>query len=202
MTPLLIGIDEVGRGPLAGPVMVGVVVVPLDFAWTLLPGVTDSKLLTAPKREALFHTTVALRRKGVIDFAIGQTSAARIDKIGIVPAIDQALRRALVVLERRQQYQPSVVMVKLDGGLKAPSVYRAQETIIKGDQKEKVIGLASVLAKVTRDRYMEKHATLPALAPYDFARHKGYGTPAHRAAIAKYGLSGEHRASFCRSCWS
>lgn len=90
-------------------------------------------------------------------------------------------------------------MVKLDGGLKAPEEWVNQETIVKGDAKEKVIGLASIMAKVTRDRYMEKLARKPEYAQYNFAQHKGYGTLAHRTAISAYGLSREHRASFCKN---
>ena len=88
--------------------------------------------------------------------------------------------------------------VKLDGGLKAPERFVHQETIIKGDQKEKVIGLASIMAKVTRDRYMVRLSRRDDLGRYDFATHKGYGTKAHRAAITKYGLSPEHRQSYCK----
>jgi ribonuclease HII len=89
------------------------------------------------------------------------------------------------------------VFVKLDGSLRAPTGYLHQETIIKGDAKEKVIGLASIMAKVTRDRYMSKLAKQPGFAKYDFGRHKGYGTKIHRAAIEKNGLSTEHRHSYC-----
>ena len=88
-------------------------------------------------------------------------------------------------------------LVKLDGGLKAPAKYRYQETIIKGDLKEQVIGLGSIMAKVTRDRYMEKEASKSAYTAYNFAKHKGYGTLEHRAAIKRFGPSDEHRLSFC-----
>lgn len=90
-------------------------------------------------------------------------------------------------------------MVKLDGSLRAPMEYVHQETIIKGDSKEKVIGLASIMAKVTRDRYMTKIATRGDYEAYDFARHKGYGTKTHRAAIAQNGLSTLHRATYCKN---
>lgn len=90
-------------------------------------------------------------------------------------------------------------MVKLDGSLRAPAEYVHQETIIKGDSTEKVIGLASIMAKVTRDRYMIKVANDPRFTVYDFARHKGYGTKSHREAIAQNGLSTLHRASYCRN---
>jgi ribonuclease HII len=91
------------------------------------------------------------------------------------------------------------VMVKLDGSLRAPAEFLFQETIIKGDSNEKVIGLASIMAKVTRDRYMVKVSTEVKYAMYDFARHKGYGTTVHREAIAKNGLSTLHRASYCKN---
>ena len=102
---------------------------------------------------------------------------------------------------RRQDLllEPAQIMVKLDGSLKAPVEYVYQETIIKGDSKEKVIGLASIIAKVTRDRYMVKLAKEPEFTVYDFAQHKGYGTKAHRTAIAKNGLSTQHRVSYCRN---
>ena len=87
----------------------------------------------------------------------------------------------------------------LDGLLYAPAEFVHQETIVKGDAKERVIGLASIMAKVTRDRYMEKVAKKSVYALYDFARHKGYGTLAHRTAIAKHGLSPEHRVSYCKN---
>lgn len=88
--------------------------------------------------------------------------------------------------------------MQLDGALAAPAQF-AQETIIKGDAKEQTIGLASILAKETRDRYMRRAAQQPAFAHYNFATHKGYGTVAHRTAIAEYGLSSEHRTSYCKN---
>ncbi len=200
----LVGVDEVGRGPLAGPVAVGVAMVPVEFDWTLLPGVRDSKALKPKDREAIFRLASNLRLDGVIDWKVSMTGETIIDKIGIVPSIDTALRRSLTVLERRYHTVNRMItaplsdlaMVKLDGGLKAPAEY-AQETIIKGDATERVIGLASILAKVTRDRYMTRMSTqYPA---YGFEIHKGYGTKKHCDLIREHGLSEIHRVTFCRN---
>lgn len=191
----LIGIDEVGRGPLAGPVAVGVVRTPANFDWvSKLAGVTDSKKLTEQKQESIYKAAFELRKIGLIDFSVAMVSAEKIDQKGIQWAIRNALARSV----RRVGAQESDFF-KLDGGLYAPEKFLYQETIIKGDAKEQVIGLASIVAKVTRDRYMVRKADLPPFAPYDFAQHKGYGTKTHRVAIAQHGLSPEHRASYCRN---
>jgi ribonuclease HII len=195
MRRLIVGIDEAGRGPLAGPVAVGVAAVPEDFDWNQLPGVTDSKRLSPKQRAILFQQAKTLQQTGQLHFAVSMVSAKVIDRIGIVSAIQLAMKRAL----ERLNADPATVFVKLDGGLRAPEPYR-QETIIKGDQKEKVIGLASVCAKETRDKYMRRLSEQSAYAPYDFEVHKGYGTKAHRAAIAKQGITPEHRVSYCKNC--
>ncbi|MEZ4104246.1 MAG: ribonuclease HII [Candidatus Paceibacterota bacterium] len=201
----VIGVDEVGRGPLAGPVGVGVVLVPVDFDWSALSGVNDSKKLTPENREAIFRQALQLKKTGQINFAVPLVSSSVIDKKGIVPAINLAMKRGL---KKLTSTVPRVnlgnsnlgnVEVKLDGGLKAPAEFVNQETIIKGDGKEKVIGLASILAKVTRDKYMEKLAKKSEFAVYDFAKHKGYGTKDHRQAILEYGLSTQHRVGFCQN---
>lgn len=207
MAKYLIGIDEVGRGPLAGPVAVGVVMVPSDFDWGLLPGVTDSKKLSERKRERIFEAARRLSGAGQLTCIVSMVSAPVIDRIGIVPAINLAMRRGLLRLESntsiyRSKKFHTTVNVRLDGGLRAPEHFQFQETIIKGDLKEPVIGLASIMAKVTRDRYMRRVATRPAFTPYDFATHKGYGTKSHREAILKHGLCDLHRQSFCRNCLS
>jgi ribonuclease HII len=190
----LVGVDEAGRGPLAGPVAVGVVKVVADFDWSLLPKVDDSKKLHPAVREEIFKETQKLRRAGLLEYAVGLSAAKVIDVIGIVPAIKRAQGQAFAKLD----LAPADCFIKLDGSLKAPAQF-AQETIIKGDSKEKIIGLASILAKVTRDRYMVRKSALPIFAPYTFAAHKGYGTKLHRAEIETYGLSAEHRVSFCRA---
>lgn len=196
----LIGIDEVGRGPLAGPVMVGAVLVPVEFDWALVPGVGDSKRVSAAQRHRIAALARELKGTGRLDYEVAAVRAQRIDTIGITVAIKEALSRALAAVVERHAVSPAQVLVKLDGGLNAPSEYRSQETIIKGDATEPVIGLASIVAKVTRDTHMERLATQRAYAAYGFAAHKGYGTKAHRAAIVAHGLSREHRASFCHFC--
>jgi ribonuclease HII len=201
-----IGIDEAGRGPLAGPVSVGVAMVPTDFAWEQIPGVNDSKKLTEKKREVIFEIARQLKKEGKLTYEVSLVSAKNIDDKGIVPSITSGMHRAI----KRVINDPincaintginySAFDVKLDGGLKAPEEYVNQETITKGDAKEKIIGLASIMAKVTRDRYMVRISAEQKFAPYAFAQHKGYGTKAHREAISRYGLSEEHRRSFCRN---
>ncbi len=199
-----IGVDEVGRGPLAGPVGVGVALVPLSFDWTKIPGVTDSKKLSEKKRETIYEVARALMTEGELFFAVAMVGAKEIDSSGIVPSINKAMYEALTEVLMcvprpglGQEYEE--VQVLLDGGLKAPEQFTNQETIIKGDAKESVIGLASIVAKVTRDRHMEQLAKEKAYQVYDFAVHKGYGTKAHRTAIFEHGLSPEHRASYCKN---
>ncbi len=201
-----IGIDEAGRGPLAGPVAVGAVLVSSEFDWELLPGVGDSKKVTPKRRLAIFAEAKRLQIRGLLEYVVVMKSAKEIDTRGIVPCITAALAEALHVIEGSRLVGDSSgdtfkkqVAVKLDGGLKAPDTYSNQETIIKGDAKELVIGLASIMAKVTRDQYMEKLAKKAAYQAYGFAVHKGYGTKAHRALITELGLSKEHRQSFCRN---
>jgi ribonuclease HII len=199
----LIGIDEAGRGPLAGPVAVGAALVAADFDWSAIPGVGDSKQVSPKKRAVIFAQAEVLKKSGILDYAVVLVSAKLIDKIGIVPAIKQALSEAITSLVKNNQaVNFANTLVKLDGGLKAPIEYVHQATIIKGDAKEKVIGLASIMAKVTRDHYMEQLVQRPDFAIYNFAKHKGYGTKDHRELIKEHGLSKEHRQSFCRNIFS
>ena len=191
-TTYLIGIDEAGRGPLAGPVAVGAVMLPLDFDWGLIEGVRDSKKLSEKKREELFERTRELERSSLLHVAVSTSSALYIDTYGIVPAIKRALKEAL----SRFEVEPSDCRVLLDGSLAAPGEFIHQETIVGGDDTEPVISLASIMAKVTRDRLMRRLAAkYPA---YDFDVHKGYGTLKHRETILKRGLCNIHRQSFCR----
>ena len=187
----LIGIDEAGRGPLAGPVAVGAVMVPTDFDWSVLEGVRDSKKLSEKKREEFFARAVELEESQVLRFAVSTSSAAYIDTYGIVPAIKRALAEAL----SRFEIEPDNCRVLLDGSLKAPAEYIHQETIIRGDDTEPAISLASIMAKVTRDRLMKRLSSK--YPEYDFHVHKGYGTASHLSVIGRYGLSDIHRASFC-----
>ena len=188
----IVGIDEAGRGPLAGPVTVGLVKVPADFDWGLIPGVNDSKKISEKKREEIYVKTNELKEQGLLGYSVKSVSAKSIDLKGIVPAIRRAIDSGVEELN----LNPRECFIKLDGALRAPSNF-PQETIIKGDSKERVIGLASIMAKVTRDKYMIKmDAEYP---EYDLARHKGYGTKIHREAIAKYGFSRIHRKTFCKN---
>ena len=188
----LIGIDEAGRGPLAGPVAVGAVKVPADFNWSLVEGAKDSKQMTSKSRDALYKKMCALRKEGKLDFAVAFSSASIIDKRGIVPAIQSALDRALAKITKVGALYCEVL---LDGGLHAPNEFKNQKTIIRGDQSQPAISLASIAAKVTRDRLMIRMAQkYPA---YGFDIHKGYGTFVHRQAIKGGGVCELHRTTFC-----
>ena len=187
----VIGIDEAGRGPLAGPVAVGAVMVPLDFDWTQLEGVKDSKQLRPQIRERIFTEIQAFERRGKLKYAVRFSSSESIDRWGIV----RAVRRALICALEAVEPDPAITTVLLDGSLYAPTHFIDQRTIIRGDETEPIISLASIVAKVTRDRRMEKLGeSYPA---WGFEGHKGYGTIEHRRVIARLGLSSEHRLSFC-----
>lgn len=187
------GVDEAGRGPLAGSVAVGVAVVPQDFDWDLLPGVGDSKKVSPKNREAIFRIAINLKKEGILTFCVALASNTTIDRISINQAVALGIERCF----KKLSLNPETTIVKLDGLLHAPPEYKNQETIIKGDAKEKIIGLASILAKVTRDAHMVRIARdYPA---YGFEIHKGYGTENHRNAIKNHGLTKIHRRSFCRA---
>lgn len=189
-THWLIGIDEVGRGPLAGPVCIGVFAIPEHEVKKTLACVNDSKKLSVTQRNDI---CIYLKNISCARYAVTCTSARLIDVHGITKAIHIALERGL----RNIHISPYACTVLLDGGLQAPSKYHNQKTIIKGDQKEKVIGAASILAKVTRDKKMCSFAkTYP---KYSFEAHKGYGTQKHIIAIQKNALTPIHRKSFCRN---
>lgn len=195
MTPLkIVGIDEVGRGPLAGPVTV--CVVSCDFKDYLkfkkdksLPVLgKDSKKLTPILRQKYFKYL----KKMDISFSVVSVSNKTIDKEGLSFSIRKAINMGL----KKQKLNPKKCKVLLDGGLSAPLEFSFQKTIIKGDEKEKIISWASIIAKVSRDNFMVKmHRKYP---KYFFDKHKGYGTKIHKGAILKYGLSPIHRKSFCR----
>ena len=192
MKEFLIGIDEAGRGPLAGPVAVGAVSVPIDFDWSQVAGAKDSKQMTPKSREDIYKKMCALRREGKLDFAVAFSSAAAIDTRGIVPAVQSALNNALAKITK---VDPRHCRVLLDGGLHAPKEFQDQKTIIRGDQLETVISLASIAAKVLRDRLMIRAAQKYPV--YGFDIHKGYGTLAHRLAIKRNGVCELHRTTFC-----
>lgn len=183
------GIDEAGRGPLAGPVAVGICVVsgklPEDFSRRTF----DSKQISPAEREFWYIKMEEAQSAGTLRFHVAMRSAWHIDRKGIVHAIQDAMKECIETLEVDER-----ASVFLDGGLKLDPRFKKQQTIIKGDSKVALIGLASIAAKVARDRHMEKLAKK--FPKYGFAEHKGYGTRKHRAAIRKHGPSKEHRTSF------
>ena len=199
----LIGIDEAGRGALAGPVCVGAVLYPEDFDWQSafalvtrpgragrdVPILRDSKKLSAQQREVLYtHIT----EHGRLRHAFALVDAKAIDAVGIVNAAHEAAAVAL----SRLAVMPERVEVLLDAGLRVPERW-TQCSIVRGDETVPAIALASIVAKVTRYRLMEEIA--PHYSEYRFEQHKGYGTLAHRRAIGTHGLCDVHRRSFCSS---
>lgn len=187
------GVDEAGRGPLAGPVFAAAVIFPLDWILNELPDalqkVNDSKQLKASDRERLF---TELTSTAEIKYAITQVDAATIDKINILEATHRAMNLALA------QLQPAPQHVLVDG-LAVKSLSFPQTAIVKGDSLSYTIAAASILAKVSRDRLM---VLMDQQYPgYGFAGHKGYGTATHMAAIRNLGPCPIHRQSFapCRT---
>lgn len=186
----VLGVDEAGRGPLAGPVAVGVVAVPERFDVAKeFPGVADSKKLSPAKREKLFSMLEERAVRGDVRFAVEFESAETIDGEGIAAAVRRALYRGVNALAP----DAALVRIQLDGALRAPPEY-SQETIIGGDELVPLISLASIAAKVARDRLMDEVALTYPL--YGFERHKGYGTKAHYAMLERHGLCEIHRRSF------
>jgi ribonuclease HII len=187
----LIGVDEVGRGPIAGPVAVGAFVFLHKDSAKFFKGVKESKQLSEEKREKWFKKIEEARDAGYIDFAVTFQSEKVIDTKGLSFAIKNALKISI----NKLKIKPVQTLVLLDGGLKAPVQYINQKTIIKGDIKEKVIALASICAKVLRDRKMRKWAVK--YPGYRFEVNKGYGTKRHYERIKSKGLCDLHRRSFC-----
>ncbi|MEN9354812.1 MAG: hypothetical protein RL318_2137 [Fibrobacterota bacterium] len=175
------GVDEAGRGPLAGPVTAAAVVLNPGVP---IPGVTDSKKLSALRREALFEPI----QKGAIAWAIGWATAEEIDQINILQASLLAMRRAL------DQIQGQFGSVAVDGNRLIPRFDLPQRAIVKGDAKVAEIGAASILAKVARDRYML--ALDKEFPQYGFIRHMGYPTAEHLIALKEHGPCREHRRTF------
>ena len=188
-TSYIVGVDEVGRGPIAGPLLVCAVLIPENYDPKRLLGVNDSKQLSEDEREEWLAFAEFERDAGTIRWGFGWVESESIDAQGMSLALRQAVTESLLRLEALNDS----LHVFLDGSLHAPAMYR-QETIIGGDAKVPAISLASVIAKVTRDRHMTALAhTYP---NYGFERHKGYGTKAHYEAIQKHGLTPQHRRSF------
>jgi ribonuclease HII len=185
-----LGVDEAGRGPLAGPVAVGVIATAQNFdILATFPGLNDSKKLSEKKREILFHVLQEEMKKGTVRAVVQLISAEKIDEGGIAPAIRHAVATGITKLLP----DPKEGRVFLDGSLRAPKEYE-QETVIGGDGLIPSIMLASIAAKVTRDRYMKTQAELYPL--YGFEKHKGYGTKAHLEALREHGLCAIHRRTF------
>ena len=175
------GADEAGRGCLAGPVVAAAVVLPPEAR---LPGLDDSKKLSPAAREAL----VPEIERAALAVGVGQCSPAEVDRLNVLWAAMEAMRRAAAALPA----PPDVLLV--DGNTRIPNAPCRQETVVKGDGRSLSIAAASVVAKVTRDRIMvELDAAFPA---YGWAGHKGYPTAAHYAALAAHGPSPHHRRSF------
>ncbi|MCR4779749.1 MAG: ribonuclease HII [Ruminiclostridium sp.] len=179
---IICGIDEAGRGPLAGAVYTAAVVLPDD---AFIDGLNDSKKLSEAKREALFDEITGK----ALAYCVASASAAEINELNILKATMLAMKRAFDGLSVRPAY------VLIDGN-KTPDLDIEAEAVVKGDFRSASIAAASILAKVSRDRYMcELDEKYP---EYGFAKHKGYGTTQHIEALKKYGPCPEHRALFIR----
>ena len=177
------GIDEVGRGPLAGPVVAGAVILPKDHTILYL---NDSKKLSEKKRELLYDEIM----EHAVATGIGMVGPARIDEINILQATYEAMRMAIENL----QVKPDVL---LNDAVTIPEVEIPQVPIIKGDAKSISIAAASIIAKVTRDRLMKEYDQV--IPGYDFAGNKGYGTKAHLEGLRRLGPSPIHRRTFIRN---
>ena len=177
------GIDEAGRGPLAGPVCAAAVVLPVDC---IVEGLDDSKKLSEKKREAMFEKII----EAAVSVGIGWASETEIDNINILQATFLAMTRAVKDINLTVDYA-------LVDGNKLPALGIPAKAIVKGDGKVASIAAASIIAKVSRDRLLRK---IDAQYPqYGFGRHKGYGTKAHYAAIKQYGILPIHRKSFLKN---
>lgn len=189
----IVGIDEVGRGPIAGPVTIGVCVVPSNFDFSHFKGIRDSKKLSEKKRNEWSAKIHELKDKRMLSFAIASISAIEIDTEGISYCLKKAIEEGLVELK----LNPAEAEIRLDGSLKAPAEFLNQKTIIRGDEKEPIISAASIMAKVHRDKLMTDFAQIYPL--YGFEKHKGYGTSAHFKAVRAYGMTVIHRKSFLKT---
>ncbi len=179
---IICGVDEAGRGPLAGPVCAAAVILPRDLE---IEGLNDSKKLTEKRRELLYDIIV----EKAIAYGIAFASEQEIDAINILQATFLAMRRAVEALS----VKPDMVLVD---GNREPDLAMPLKTIVKGDSLSANIAAASILAKVTRDRFMlEQDALYP---QYGFAIHKGYGTKAHYTALTNHGACPIHRLSFLK----
>ena len=177
------GIDEAGRGPLAGPVVVGAVIMPKD---SFIEGVNDSKKISEKKREKIYDQIL----EEAIAYSIGVIDRQTIDDINILNATKLGVKQAVGSLKQR----PDVIMVDALTGLETDGI--PYISVVKGDAKNYSIAAASIIAKVTRDRIMREWANI--YPEYNFEVHKGYGTAKHISAIKEYGLCPIHRRSFTK----
>ena len=180
---IICGVDEAGRGPLAGPVYAAAVVLAKGH---IIEGVNDSKKLSEKKRELLFDKIIAEAE----DYSIGIATPSEIDEINILQATFLAMKRAVEGLKIKPDY------AMIDGN-KKPNLDIDMETVVKGDAKSASIAAASILAKVSRDRYMLQMAEK--YPQYQFEKHKGYGTKLHYEMLDEFGPSEIHRQSFLRT---
>ena len=178
------GIDEAGRGPLAGPVVVAAVILPQD---SMIEGINDSKKISESKREKLYDIIL----EEAISCGVGIIYQDEIDDINILQATKKGLHEAV----KSMQIKPNVILVDALTGIDTLGI--PYKSIIKGDAKSYSIGAASIIAKVTRDRIMRDWDKV--YPEYGFAGHKGYGTAKHIEVIKKYGLTPIHRKTFCKN---
>lgn len=183
------GIDEAGRGPWAGPVVAGaVIILDRNLSEVLLQGLDDSKKLSAKKRERLYQELFAEQERGKVCIGIGQAGCQEIDELNILQATFLAMKRAA----KQLNILPSAALVD---GNRAPTGFACPvQTVIKGDSKSISIAAASIVAKVYRDRLMQKMAEK--YPYYGFEKNAGYGTAAHIEGLKKYGITPEHRKSY------
>ena len=179
---LICGVDEAGRGPLAGPVCAAAVILPRDIE---IPGLNDSKKLTEKKRDALYDTIC----DKAISYGIAFATVEEIESINILNAAMLAMNRAIAKLD------PQPALALIDGNRNS-AINMPSRCVVKGDAKCADIAAASILAKVTRDRYMLEMAQK--YPEYHFEKHKGYGTKLHYEALREYGPCEIHRPSFLR----
>ena len=179
---IICGVDEAGRGPLAGDVYAAAVIFDED---TVIEGINDSKKLSEKKREMLYDVITEKSKA----YCIASATIEEIERLNILNAAMLAMKRAVEGLEIKPQ------LALIDGN-KSPEIDISAETVVKGDAKSQSIAAASILAKVARDRYMKR---LDEKYPqYQFSKHKGYGTKLHYEMIEKYGISPVHRPSFLK----
>lgn len=188
--PYIAGVDEAGRGPLAGPVVAATAILPKDHHFYFL---NDSKKMTEKRREALFLEI----KENAIAYGIGIVSPERIDEINILQATYEAMRMAMEEMEKNFSITPSLL---LNDAVRIPLVDIPQVPIVHGDAKSLSIAAASVLAKVTRDHIMLEYAK--EYPEYGFEKHKGYGTKAHTEAILEHGPCPIHRRSFLKKLYA